>query len=157
MRPEQFIELAESKLVFEKHYRYVARSVSPAVFSQMHWRACRHYMDDQIGVMLRAVIPAEHMDEVVMIFTVEHPTTWWDALKLRLRQRYPRLCNRLKVKTMIAQQAGKADIRQIYPKFPNVWPELGDGIRVVEAHASSIVHTPTPVVATELVGQENTE
>jgi len=52
-----------------------------------------------------------------------------EALKDAAQKRWPRLCRGFIIERRVITKTSTVDVSQMYPKFPNVWPALGRGVR----------------------------
>lgn len=84
---------------------------------------------NRIIYSIRALIPAEDMKEATHVVCVKYPDGWWNAFKeqyapIWLVKRYP-------IKYVTKKERVTFTAYNLYPKFPEVYPECGDGRQII--------------------------
>lgn len=84
---------------------------------------------NRIIYSIRALIPAEDMKEAKHVVCVKYPDGWWNAFKeqyfpIWLVERYP-------IKYVTKKERVTFTAYNLYPKFPEVYPECGDARQII--------------------------
>lgn len=98
----------------------------------LHGLTVEKYTDElvnQIIYSVRTMIPAEDTKEETHTVCVNYPDGWWNAFKYQyfptwLVERYP-------IKYITKKETVKFTAYNLYPKFPEVYPECGDGRQII--------------------------
>lgn len=84
---------------------------------------------NRIIYSIRALIPAEDMKEAEHVVCVKCPDGWWNAFKeqyfpIWLVEHYP-------IKYVTKKERVTFTAYNLYPKFPEVYPECGDARQII--------------------------
>ncbi len=91
---------------------------------------------NQIMYSVRALIPAENVKESTHTVSVEYPDGWWNAFK---EQYFPaKLLKRYPVKYVTKTETVTFTAYNLYPKFPEVYPECGDTRQVIIQYVDAV-------------------
>jgi len=117
-------EFILDQLKVEKNFTLGSYAVESLTIERYH-----DTLTNRIIYSIRALIPAENMKEDTYTVSVRYPDGWWNAFKDRYFT--PWLLRRFPVEYITKKETVRFTAYNMYPKFPEVYPNCGDARQVI--------------------------